>query len=68
LKKTKAVFPEETVQLEIGLELMRNLTKVSHEAVNEYPLKPNLYTNHNLFSRNRQLLLNAYTSLLFSSY
>jgi hypothetical protein len=27
-----------------------------------------LYTNHNLFSRNRQLLLNAYTSLLFSSY
>ncbi len=47
---------------------MRNLTKVAHKAVSEYPIKPNLYTNHNLFSRNRQLLLNAYTSLLFSSY
>lgn len=68
LRKTKAVFPEEIVQLEVGLELMRNLTKVSYEAVNEYPKRPNLYTNHNLFSRNRQLLLNSYTSLLFSSY
>ncbi len=47
---------------------MRNLTNVTQEAVKEYQKKPNLYTNHNLFSRNRQLLLNAYTSLLFSSY
>jgi len=68
LRKTKGVFPEETHQLEYGLELLRNLNKEFQETVNEYPKKPYLYTNHNLFSRNRQLLLNAYTSLLFSSY
>jgi hypothetical protein len=68
MKKTKGIFPEEVSQLETGLELMRNLTKEFQDVANEYPKKPYLYTNHNLFSRNRQLLLNAYTSLLFSSY
>jgi hypothetical protein len=29
LNKTKAVFPDETSHLEVGLELMRNLTKVT---------------------------------------
>lgn len=68
LKKTKAVFPEETQHLEVGLALMRDLTQITKEAIKEYPRKPNLFTNHNLFARNRQLLLNAYVSLLFSSY
>jgi hypothetical protein len=68
LKKTKGVFPEETGHIEAGLELMRKLTTITKEASKEYPYKPNLYANHNLFARNRQLSLNAYTSLLFSSY
>ena len=68
LKMTKGVFPEETLHLEVGLALMRDLTQITEEAVKEYPKKPNLFTNHNLFARNRQLLLNAYVSLLFSSY
>lgn len=59
LKKTKNAFPEETNQLEVGLALMKDLTQITGEAVKEYPKKPNLFTNHNLFARDRQLLLNA---------
>lgn len=47
---------------------MRDLTQITKEASKDYPKKPNLFTNHNLFARNRQLLLNAYVCLLFSSY
>jgi hypothetical protein len=68
LKKTKAVFPEETQRIEWGLALMRDLTQITEDAVKDYQTKPNLFTNHNLFSRNRQLLLNAYFCLLSSSY
>jgi hypothetical protein len=68
LKKTKAVFPEETQRIEWGLDLMRNLTQITKEASKDYPTRPNLYANHNLFARNRQLLVNAYVCLLFSSY
>src|SRR3990170_1588522 len=68
LKKTKAIFPEETRRIEWGLSLMRDLTQIAKEASKEYPRKPNLYVNHDLFARNRQLLLNAYVCLLFSSY
>jgi hypothetical protein len=68
LKRTKAVFPEETQRIEWGLALMRNLTQITVETSKEYQRKPNLFANHNLFARNRQLLLNAYSCLLFSSY
>lgn len=68
LKKNKAVFPEEVNQIENGLLLIRNLTKITKEASNQYPEKPNFSANHELFARNRELLLNAYVSLLFSSY
>jgi hypothetical protein len=68
LKKTKAVFPEETRRIEWGLELMRDLTIITKNALTDYPDKPNFLANHNLFARNRQLFLNAYLSLLFSSY
>jgi hypothetical protein len=68
LKKTKAVFPEETRRIEWGLALMRDLTQITKDAIKDYKTKPNLFTNHNLFSRNRQLLLNAYFCLLSSSY
>jgi hypothetical protein len=43
VKKTKGVFPEESSQLETGLELMRNLTKEFQDIVNEYPKKPSIY-------------------------
>jgi len=68
VKKTKSVFPEETQEIEFGLALMRDLTQITQDAVKEYRIKPNLYANHNLFARNRQLLLNAYFCLLSSSY
>ena len=68
LKETKVVFPEETQRIEWGLALMRDLTQITKEASKDYPKKPNLFANHNLFARNRQLLLNAYVCLLFSSY
>lgn len=68
IKKTKSVFPEETQRIEAGLALMRDLTKVTQDAVNDYKKRPNSYANHNLFARNRQLLLNAYFCLLSSSY
>jgi hypothetical protein len=67
-KKNKAIFPEEIQQIETGLTLIRDLTMITKEASEEYPEKPNYSTNHELFARNRQLLLNAYVSLLFSSY
>jgi hypothetical protein len=54
--------------MEFGLALMRDLTQVTQDAVNDYKKKPNLFVNHSLFARNRQLLLNAYFCLLSSSY
>jgi len=68
IKKTKSTFPEETQIIEFGLALMRDLTQITQDAVNDYKTKPNLFANHNLFARNRQLLLNAYFCLLCSSY
>ena len=68
IKKTKSIFPEETQKIEFGLALMRDLTQITQNAVDDYRTKPNLYANHNLFARNRQLLLNAYFCLLSSSY
>ena len=67
-KRTKAIFPEETHRIEWGLALMRDVTQITKDAIKDYRAKPNLFTNHNLFSRNRQLLLNAYFCLLSSSY
>jgi len=67
-KKNRAVFPEEIKQIETGLRLLRGLTKITKEASKDYPNKPNYSANHELFARNRELLLNAYVSLLFSSY
>jgi hypothetical protein len=52
LKKTKAVFPEETQRIEWGLALMRDLTLITKEASKDYPNRPNLYANHYLFARN----------------
>ena len=68
IKKTKSIFLEETQMIEFGLALMRDLTQVTQDAVKDYKTRPNLYANHNLFARNRQLLLNAYLCLLCSSY
>ena len=67
-EKNRAIFPEEIQQIESGLILLRELTKITKEASKEYPNKPNYYANHDLFARNRQLLTNAYVSLLFSAY
>ncbi|HSV49783.1 MAG TPA: hypothetical protein VLH35_05660 [Candidatus Acidoferrales bacterium] len=66
--KTKQAFPEETDLIESGLDLMFNLTRISKEVHTQYPDNPHFYTNHNLFVRNRQLLLQAYISCLSSSY
>jgi len=68
MRKTKSVFPEETQVIEFGLALMSELTQVTRDAVKDYRNNPNLVTNHNLFARNRQLLLNAYLCALSSSY
>lgn len=68
LRKTKSVFPEETRLVERGLDLMFKLTTISKDVCKEYLHKPNFYANHNLFARNRQLLLQAYISCLSASY
>lgn len=68
LKKTKAIFPEETQILEHGLALMWNLTQVTYDAMKDFRTKPNFYANTNLFGRNRQLLFNAYFCMLCSNY
>jgi len=68
IKKNKAIFPDEIEQIENGLLLIRKLTQITEEASKQYQDKPNFSTNHEIFARNRQLLLIAYVSLLFSSY
>jgi hypothetical protein len=67
-KKTKAAFPEETQLLESGLALMRDLSYGTQDTVRDFEKNPDLLTNHNLFARNRELLLNAYFCMLCSSY
>lgn len=68
VRKTKSVFPDETQLIEFGLTLMTKLTQISKDAIRDYWNNPNLVANHNLFARNRQLLLNAYICGLNSSY
>jgi len=68
LKKTKSVFPDEIQLIESGMLLMREVTQITDVASKEYPKAPNMYANHNLFARNRQLLLSAYISCLHASY
>lgn len=68
MKTTKSVFPDEIKLIERGLILMRDLGGVSKEASKVYKINPNMFANFNLYSRNRQLLLSAYTSCLFSAY
>lgn len=68
VKRSLFVFPDETMTIEEGLLLMIEMTKVSATAISDYKTKPHLFTNHNLFARNRELLLNCYISILMSSY
>lgn len=65
---TKKVFPEETELIEFGLALMWNSNSVINQAKEDFETSPNLYANTNLFGRNRELLLNAYYSMLSSNY
>lgn len=68
IKKTSFVFSDEMTVIEDGLLLMTELTEVSAIAISDYRRNPHLFTNHNLFARNRELLLNCYISILTSSY
>ena len=68
MNTTKSVFPDEIKLIEKGLILMRDLGSISEAASKVYRSHPNMYANYNLFARNRQLLLSAYTSCLFSAY
>ena len=68
IKKTKVAFSEETQLVESGLILMRDMAHGTQDTVRDYEKNPNLLTNHNLFERNRELLLNAYFCMLCSSY
>jgi hypothetical protein len=67
-KKTKGAFSEETQLLESGLALMHDMAYGTQDTVRDFKKTPNLLTNHNLFARNRELLLNAYFCMLCSSY
>ena len=68
VKDTKSIFPEETKLLEFGLGLMWRFTDIANESADIHKDKPNIVANQNLFGRNRQLLTNAYYSLLSSNY
>jgi hypothetical protein len=68
LQITKQIFPEEIQHIEYGLALLWDLTQPTNDAEKDFPRKPNLLTNRNLFGRNRQLLLNAYFCMLSSNY
>jgi hypothetical protein len=68
IKKSTFVFSDEIVVIEKGLLLMVELTKISATAISDYKISPHLFTNHNLFARNRELLLNCHFCVLTSSY
>lgn len=68
IKKTSFAFSEETQLVESGLTLMRDIAHGTQDSVRDYKKNPNFLTNHNLFARNRELLLNAYFCDLCSSY
>jgi hypothetical protein len=66
--KTKKVFSEETNLIELGLKLMWDSTNITQKARKDFAENPNLVANTNLFGRNRQLLTNAYSCMLFATY
>lgn len=68
LKMTKSVFPDEVKLIESGMKILKEVTAITEDASKDYPKTPNIFVNHNLFARNRQLLLNAYISCLTGSY
>ena len=66
--KTRYAFPDETKLIEFGLKLMWDLTDITTKAEEDFAENPNLFTNTNLFGRNRQLLTNAYSCMLHAYY
>jgi len=55
IKRTEQVFPEETVVLRAGTNLMRRLTKTSKKALSDFDKQRHLRAVMELFCRNRNL-------------
>ena len=56
IKRTEEIFPEETELILASTNLMRRITSVSREVINEISTNPNLSAVMNLFARNRELV------------
>ena len=56
VRRTEDVFPDETILIRASTNLMRRITKVSKDAINEISTNADLSAVMNLFARNRELI------------
>lgn len=68
IKRTEDIFPDETKLILASTNLMRRITKVSKDAINEFDAKPHLPAIMNLFARNRELVHFSMVCLMNAGY
>ena len=68
MKRTEDIFPDETKLILASTNLMRRMTKVSKDAIDEITTKPNLSAVMNLFTRNRELVHFSMVCLMNAGY
>jgi len=68
MKRTEQVFPEETRLILASTNLMRRITSISKDAIEEFSTNPVLPVIMNLFARNRELVHFSTVCLLNGGY
>lgn len=68
VNRTWKIFPEEEKLILASTNLMRRITSISKDAIDEISIKPNLAAVMNLFARNRELVHFAVVCLMNAGY
>lgn len=68
VKRTEKIFPDEIKLILASTNLMRRMTRISKDAIDEISTKPNLSAIMNLFARNRELVHFSVVCLMNGGY
>jgi len=68
VNRTEKIFPDETILIRASTNLMRRITKISKDAINQISTNANLSAVMNLFARNRELVHFSMVSLMNGGY
>lgn len=68
VKRTEKIFPDEIKLIPANTNLMRRVTSISKDSIDEISMKPNLSAVFNLFARNRDLVHFSVLCLMNGGY